>query len=680
MSPGRARRRCSPPPSSSTSRSTRPTLACGPSCASRTAPWWSGSRRRRRWRSPAATPRPRWPWPPDRPGRRPPPRRHRAAGSHRPGSRPCPRSLARRYGALMRPIPAPRLGDAHGLMRAIAQRERIRLDEFVTDFTVEELFPPDLDNALGRTRQFVSYARLAGLLTEDRGTVELTEMGKRYVRAGDAAAAFDGVPAQAEWLGRLLCERHLTDSIYHGAAVALSLYGSNPPDFKVSTLDFGRALAHLGRAGWDNENTFESQARRYTRFLQDMELLDDERRLTPTGQATRGELTLAVHMSLKDLAGQLNPDGPEAAARQGEEEYAAQAAQAAQAAPAAPAPAPAAAAGPAGGRVDGGRPGGRHGRVLRRRSPSAGARAVPSTAPRRAAAGPCARGRDHRPEPAGARHPHGRGARRRPRRGAARRGRRDPGRRRGGGAAAAGGRLRGRGGRARDGPPRRARRTARQRQDDARARRRQGRGAGRQGAGRDAGQRGPPLVRARHAGPPTRGRVGARARDRRGRPQPLARRRRARPRAPGPRAPRPLLVPRRRPRHPARRGAHGAGGLADRRHGDGPAAGLPGARAPVRARPRAAAVRSRPRGGDRRRRRWPRRGDPAAPAGARAGSGRRGRLSRRRALRRGPRRRGQGDPGARGARGLRRAAAGARRARARAGACRLSPAAAPQAS
>src|SRR5688572_16931995 len=226
----------------------------------------------------------------------------------------------------MRPIPAPRLGDAHGLLRAIAQRERIRLDEFVTDFEVAELFPPDLDNALGRTRQFVSYARLAGLLSEDRGTVELTEMGKRYVRAGDTAKPFDVAPAQAEWLRRLLRERHLTDSIYHGAAVALSLYSSNPPDFRVATLDFGRAIAHLGRAGWDNENTFESQGRRYTRFLQDMELIDDQRRLTPTGQSTRGDLTLAIHMSLKDLAGQLNPDGPEGAARDGEAEDTAQAA------------------------------------------------------------------------------------------------------------------------------------------------------------------------------------------------------------------------------------------------------------------------------------------------------------------------------------------------------------------
>ena len=76
------------------------------------------------------------------------------------------------------------------------------------------------------------------------------------------------MPAQAEWLRRLLRERHMTDSIYHGAAVALSLYASNPPDFRPSRmLDFGRALSHLGRAGWDNDNTFESQGERYTTFL-----------------------------------------------------------------------------------------------------------------------------------------------------------------------------------------------------------------------------------------------------------------------------------------------------------------------------------------------------------------------------------------------------------------------------
>ena len=176
----------------------------------------------------------------------------------------------------MRPIPAPRLGDTHGLLRAINQRDRLRLDEFITEFSIDELFPPGLENALGRTRQFVSFARSAGLLKEDRGVVELTEIGKRYVRSGDEAAVFDVSSGQAEWLRRQLFERHMTDSIYHGAAIGLSLYASNPPDFHVSRLDFGRALAHLGRAGWDNENTLESQGERYTTFLRDLELLDDE--------------------------------------------------------------------------------------------------------------------------------------------------------------------------------------------------------------------------------------------------------------------------------------------------------------------------------------------------------------------------------------------------------------------
>jgi hypothetical protein len=222
----------------------------------------------------------------------------------------------------MRPIPAPRLGDTHGLLRAINARERLRVDEFVTEFTIEELFPPGLENALGRTRQFISFARSAGLLAEDRGTVELTPMGKRYTRAGDPAQPFEVSAAQAEWLRRLLRERHMTDSIYHGAAVALSLLASSPPDFHVSTLDLGRAISDLGRAGWDNENTFLSQGERFATFVTDMELIDADRRLTPAGRETLDELTLPIHRSVKDIAGQLNPGGLEAAIREGDAEWA----------------------------------------------------------------------------------------------------------------------------------------------------------------------------------------------------------------------------------------------------------------------------------------------------------------------------------------------------------------------
>src|SRR5690242_19584031 len=174
----------------------------------------------------------------------------------------------------MRLIPAPRIGEAHGLLRAINQHERVRLDEFLTDFGGENLFPPGLDNALGRTRQFVSYARSAGLVKEDRGTVELTEIGKRYVRAGDDKAPFAVSQAQADWLRRQLLEKHMTDSIFHGLAIGISLLSSVPPRTRISTLDFGRSLSYLGRAGWDNDNTLELQGGRYLALMQDMELID----------------------------------------------------------------------------------------------------------------------------------------------------------------------------------------------------------------------------------------------------------------------------------------------------------------------------------------------------------------------------------------------------------------------
>src|SRR3954465_10689613 len=212
----------------------------------------------------------------------------------------------------MRPIPAPRLGDTHGLLRAISQRERLRLDEFVTEFSVEELFPPGLENALGRTRQFVSYARSAGLLKEDRGTVELTEIGKRYVRAGDDADPFAVTAPQADWLRRQLLEKHMTDSIFHGLAIALSLLSSVAPGTRISTLDFGRSLAYLGRAGWDNDNTLQIQGERYLALMRDMELIDENRAVTQTGSEIKNELTLPILMSLLDIAGQQNPGGPEA--------------------------------------------------------------------------------------------------------------------------------------------------------------------------------------------------------------------------------------------------------------------------------------------------------------------------------------------------------------------------------
>src|SRR3954451_20442658 len=223
----------------------------------------------------------------------------------------------------MRPIPATRLGDAHGLLRAIESRGRLRTDEFVTEFNIDELFPPDLENALGRMRHFISFCRLAGLVKEDRGVVELTDLGKRYMRSGDLAHPFEISSAQAEWLRRQLREKHMTDSIFHGLAIGLRLLASVPPGTRIATMDSGRSMAYLGRAGWDNENTLLIQGERHLALLTDLELIDAEHRLTPTGQQVRGELTLPVHMGLADLAAQLNPGGAAAVRAAAAQEFAA---------------------------------------------------------------------------------------------------------------------------------------------------------------------------------------------------------------------------------------------------------------------------------------------------------------------------------------------------------------------
>src|SRR3954452_21175958 len=223
----------------------------------------------------------------------------------------------------MRPIPAARLGHAHGLLRAIDQRGRLRTDEFVTEFKLDELFPPNLENAVGGMRHLISFTRLAGLVKEDRGVVELTEVGKRYVRAGDPEAPFEVSPQQAEWLRRQLREKHMTDSIFHGLAIGLSLLASVPPGTRVATLDFGRSMAYLGRAGWDNENTLLIQGERHITMLTDLELIERDYRLTPVGEQLRLELTLPVHMGLADLAAQLNPGGADAVRAAAAEEFAA---------------------------------------------------------------------------------------------------------------------------------------------------------------------------------------------------------------------------------------------------------------------------------------------------------------------------------------------------------------------
>ena len=207
----------------------------------------------------------------------------------------------------MRPVPAQRIGHAHGLLSALAQRGKLRLEDFLADFSEGELFPPGLDNPTGRIRQYVSFLSAAGLVRDDRGSVELTDLGKRYLSAGDVGDVFSVSPDQAEWLRRQLREKHLLESIWNGAAIALSLYASVPEEDTVEAVDLGRAAAHIGRTGWDSEQTFRSQGERLTQLLEDLELIGPDRALTDLGREILAELSVAEHPPLKELGAELHP-------------------------------------------------------------------------------------------------------------------------------------------------------------------------------------------------------------------------------------------------------------------------------------------------------------------------------------------------------------------------------------
>jgi hypothetical protein len=151
-----------------------------------------------------------------------------------------------------------RIGDSHGLMRALDSCGRLRIDEFATGFAAEELYPPELENAFARTREYIALVRGTGLVDDDRGILELSEIGRRYIRAGSAEQPYDVAPAQAELLRRLLRERHESDGIYQELAVAL--------------VDGAHDERHLT-------------------LLRDMELIREDRTLTETGERMRAELT-----------------------------------------------------------------------------------------------------------------------------------------------------------------------------------------------------------------------------------------------------------------------------------------------------------------------------------------------------------------------------------------------------
>ena len=83
------------------------------------------------------------------------------------------------------------------------------------------------------------------------------------MRAGDDDAPFAVSDAQADWLRRQLLEKHMTDTIFHGLAIGLSLLSSVPPAHAHLDARLRPLAGYLGRAGWDNDNTLQIQGERY---------------------------------------------------------------------------------------------------------------------------------------------------------------------------------------------------------------------------------------------------------------------------------------------------------------------------------------------------------------------------------------------------------------------------------
>ena len=110
----------------------------------------------------------------------------------------------------------------------------------------------------------------------------------------------------------------MTDSIFHGLAIGLSLLASVPARHARSRRWTSAARWPTSAAPAGTTRTrCEIQGERHLILLSDMELIDGDHRLTPTGEQLRLELTLPVHMSLVDIAAQLNPGGAEAVRARG---------------------------------------------------------------------------------------------------------------------------------------------------------------------------------------------------------------------------------------------------------------------------------------------------------------------------------------------------------------------------
>ena len=115
----------------------------------------------------------------------------------------------------------------------------------------------------------------------------------------------------------------MTDSIFHGLAIGLSLLSScrRARGSRRST-SAARSATSAAPAG-TTRTRCRSRASGTSTLLRDVELIDERARADARSAAqTKAELTLPIHMSLTDIAAQLNPGGADAVRAAGEAEWA----------------------------------------------------------------------------------------------------------------------------------------------------------------------------------------------------------------------------------------------------------------------------------------------------------------------------------------------------------------------
>lgn len=141
------------------------------------------------------------------------------------------------------------------------------------------------ENPERRARDWLRFARMLDLVTEDERGWTLTEFGDTYAENVDLNDPWTVNDAQANVLRDRLCG----DGNELAEDARLALQAVRDLNAGWSDNDLGRTLAERSESGqWQAERTFQSQGARYKELLREARLIDGSGELTAQGTALLG--------------------------------------------------------------------------------------------------------------------------------------------------------------------------------------------------------------------------------------------------------------------------------------------------------------------------------------------------------------------------------------------------------